>query len=412
MIKLGEGLTIKHGWAFKGEFFSESGEQSILTPGNFYEAGGFKYNDERERYYTGEYPSEYLCKKGDLIVAMTEQAAGLLGSTAIVPKDNRYLHNQRIGLVTCDEKQITKMFAYYLFMSKSVREQISRTSSGTKVKHTSPEKIYDVEVSLPNIPTQKKIAHLLWNIDSKIRNNTQINDNLQQMSTATYMHLFYGKKGNGKLGDILIENPKSTIQVSEAKNKSGDFPFFTSGNTVLKWTEPIVDGRNILLNTGGNAGVKFYVGKIAYSTDTWCITAKEGMEDYLYLLLNSIKRELNLKFFQGTGLKHLQKPLLKDRAIYIPSKDEISAFNADVQPWFSMISDNTRESFRLSALRDWLLPMLMNGQVSFKEEQEEKPQITISGFEKWIANQGFAARGNLDMDVLKDVYGGFDDVDK
>ena len=59
-----------------------------MTPGNFYEAGGFKYNDERERYYTGEYPHEYLCKKGDLIVAMTEQAAGLLGSTAIVPKDN------------------------------------------------------------------------------------------------------------------------------------------------------------------------------------------------------------------------------------------------------------------------------------------------------------------------------------
>ena len=182
MIKLGECLTIKHGWAFKGEFFAESGEQSILTPGNFFEAGGFKYNDERERYYTGEYPPEYLCKKGDLIVAMTEQAAGLLGSTAIVPKDNRYLHNQRIGLVTCDEKQITKMFAYYLFMTKSVREQISRTSSGTKVKHTSPEKIYDVEVSLPDIPTQKKIAHLLWTIDCKIRNNNQINDNLQHQS--------------------------------------------------------------------------------------------------------------------------------------------------------------------------------------------------------------------------------------
>ena len=182
MIKLGECLTIKHGWAFKGEFFAESGEQSILTPGNFYEAGGFKYNDERERYYTGEYPHEYLCKKGDLIVAMTEQAAGLLGSTAIVPKDNRYLHNQRIGLITCDEKHITKMFAYYLFMTKSVREQISRTSSGTKVKHTSPEKIYDVEVSLPDIPTQKKIAHFLWTIDCKIRNNIQINDYLSYQS--------------------------------------------------------------------------------------------------------------------------------------------------------------------------------------------------------------------------------------
>ncbi len=88
------------------------------------------------------------------------------------------------------------------------------------------------------------------------------------------------------------------------------------------------------------------------------------MEDYLYLLLNSIKQELNLKFFQGTGLKHLQKPLLKNKAIYIPTKDEISAFNADVKPWLSMISDNIRESYKLSTLRDWLLPMLMNGQAT------------------------------------------------
>ena len=338
-----------------------------MTPGNFYEAGGFKYNDERERYYTGEYPHEYLCKKGDLIVAMTEQAAGLLGSTAIVPKDNRYLHNQRIGLITCDEKHITKMFAYYLFMTKSVREQISRTSSGTKVKHTSPEKIYDVEVSLPDIPTQKKIAHFLWTIDCKIRNNIQINDNLQQMAYFTYMHLFYGKKCNGKLGDILIENAKSTIQVGEAKDKSGDYPFFTSGDAVLRWTEPIVEGRNTFLNTGGNADVKFYVGATAYSTDTWCITAKDDMEDYLYMLLSSIKQELNLKFFQGTGLKHLQKPLLKEKAIYIPSRAEISAFNADIKPWLTMISENKRESYRLTALRDWLLPMLMNGQATISD---------------------------------------------
>jgi len=187
------------------------------------------------------------------------------------------------------------------------------------------------------------------------------------MSVATYMHLFYSKKYNGRLGDILVENAKSTIQVGKAKDKFGGYPFFTSGDAVLRWIEPIVEGRNTFLNTGGNADVKFYVGATAYSTDTWCVTAKDGMEDYLYLLLSSIKQELNLKFFQGTGLKHLQKPLLKDKAIYIPSKEEISSFNADVKPWLSMISDNTRESYRLSALRDWLLPMLMNGQATISD---------------------------------------------
>ena len=185
--KLGDLLTVKHGWAFRGEYFAETGQKSILTPGNFYDKGGFKRNDEKERYYTGDFPEEYLSHKGDLIVAMTEQAAGLLGSTAIVPENDRYLHNQRIGLIACKDN-IDKMFAYYLFMTKSVREQISRTSSGTKVKHTSPEKIYDVEVIIPDVPMQKKIANILWTIDSKINCNNELNDNLAQIAYILYMH--------------------------------------------------------------------------------------------------------------------------------------------------------------------------------------------------------------------------------
>lgn len=176
--KLGECLSVKHGWAFKGEYFSESGTQCILTPGNFYEAGGFKPNSGKERYYTGEYPPEYLCRKGDLIVAMTQQAEGLLGSTALVPEDDKYLHNQRIGLVTCNEAILDPLFAYFLFMTKTVREQIERSSSGTKVKHTSPERIYDVEVVLPDVADQKKIAHILIDIENKINENSRINDNL------------------------------------------------------------------------------------------------------------------------------------------------------------------------------------------------------------------------------------------
>ena len=104
------------------------------------------------------------------------------------------------------------------------------------------------------------------------------------------------------------------------------------------------------------------MGDAAYSTDTWCITGKNDFSDYIYLLLESIKPELNLKFFQGTGLKHLQKPLLREKPIYIPSKSELQSFNDNVQPWLTMISENIRQNQELISLRNWLLPMLMNGQ--------------------------------------------------
>ena len=187
------------------------------------------------------------------------------------------------------------------------------------------------------------------------------------MAYDTYMRSFFSKSPNGKLGDILIENEKSKVQVGEAKDSDGDYPFFTSGEAILHWKNNFVDGRNCFLNTGGNADVKFYVGKAAYSTDTWCISATNHLEEYMYLLLLSIKPELDIKFFQGTGLKHLQKPLLKERPIYIPETEEITAFNSQIQCWFDIIAENTRENQHLTALRDWLLPMLMNGQATIAD---------------------------------------------
>ena len=71
-VKLGDYIQIKHGFAFKGEFFSNAGSHVLLTPGNCYERGGLRLKGEKEKYYIGEIPDEYLLKTGDLIVVMTD----------------------------------------------------------------------------------------------------------------------------------------------------------------------------------------------------------------------------------------------------------------------------------------------------------------------------------------------------
>lgn len=450
MIKLGKCLTIKHGWAFKGEFFAGNGKQSILTPGNFYEAGGFKYNDERERYYIGEYPPEYLCKKGDLIVAMTEQAAGLLGSTAIVPKDYRYLHNQRIGLVTCDEVHITKMYAYYLFMTKSVREQISRTSSGTKVKHTSPEKIYDVEVSLPDITVQKKIAHLLWTIDDKIRNNNHINDNLEHQLKLMYDYWFtqfdfpdengkpYRSSGGAMvwneqlkreipvgwecktLGELLVKNTdvfdfkriEPTIDLSVMPSASislqklNSSDQFTTNLFIMHEGDILFGSIRPYLKKAGIAPCNGVVAGTVYSYRT------REEDDYNFVLFTLCRDsffEYALSVSTGTKM-----PVVSSDSILsykIPYSSSVAKHFNEINVR-CIICKNNQEVQRLSKLRDWLLPMLMNGQISIMDEHEEKPQIKVSGFEQWIANQGFAARGDVDIDVLKNIYEAMDDNDK
>lgn len=187
----GDLFRIKHGYAFKGEYFSDSGPYVVLTPGNFYEEGGFKHKGDKEKYYTGEFPRGFLLSHGDLIVAMTEQSEGLLGSPVLVPESDRYLHNQRLGLIVdLNETEIYKKFLYYLFNYRDIRDQIRATASGAKVRHTSPSRIYEAEVKLPPLPTQRKIAAVLSAYDDLIENNTRRIEILEEMARAIYREWF------------------------------------------------------------------------------------------------------------------------------------------------------------------------------------------------------------------------------
>lgn len=291
-----------------------------------------------------------------------------LGRYALIPKDFYGCLGRRLAIIRNVSKDIDTLWLYYYFLSPEWKQFIqSKIIKGSTVNRISVEDFPTYTVPNISIKVQRKIANILSKIDEKIALNNNINDNLAAMAYDIYMHTFFSKKPNAKLKDILTEAEKSSIQVGEAKISNGKYPFFTSGSTILKWNEPFVDGRNCFLNTGGNADVKFYVGKAAYSTDTWSVSAKSEMSDYLYLMLFSIKPELDQKFFQGTGLKHLQKPLLKDRPIYVPEKMELEVFNRQVMPMFDIISENTRENQQLTSLRDWLLPMLMNGQATISD---------------------------------------------
>lgn len=167
--RLADLLNIKHGYAFKGAFFAQTGKYILLTPGHFFEEGGFRDQKSKTKYYNGLFPEEYLLQKGDLLVAMTEQTSGLLGSTITIPESDKYLHNQRLGLVTdLNEARLNKSFLFYFLARPEIRARIEQTATGSKVRHTSPGRIRDLPIALPNPDEQKEIATILQTIDRKI----------------------------------------------------------------------------------------------------------------------------------------------------------------------------------------------------------------------------------------------------
>lgn len=166
---------VKHGYAFESEFFRNEGEYVLLTPGNFYEQGGYRDRGELQKYFAGEIPCEYVLARGDMLVAMTEQAAGLLGSPILVPESDKFLHNQRLGLVVRKPGIVWENeFYFHVFNTERVRKAIHETASGAKVRHTSPTKIGDVVISVPStLPEQQRIASSLSSLQALIAAETQ-----------------------------------------------------------------------------------------------------------------------------------------------------------------------------------------------------------------------------------------------
>jgi type I restriction enzyme S subunit len=169
VAELASVIEIKHGFAFEGEFFASDGRYILLTPGHFFEEGGFRDQKDKTKFYTGNFPRSYLLTKGDLLVAMTEQKAGLLGSSIVIPESDRYLHNQRLGLIhKLDYSRLDKLFLYYVFNTADVRKRIAMTASGSKVRHTSPGKIRELKIALPNLDEQRRIADVFQVVDAKL----------------------------------------------------------------------------------------------------------------------------------------------------------------------------------------------------------------------------------------------------
>ncbi|MGG2393896.1 restriction endonuclease subunit S [Helicobacter pylori] len=284
-------------------------------------------------------------------------------STYIADNFDNVLLGYHCTLLKPNQKILNGKFLNAYLSSFYGRKYFSNCASGSGQRYTlTIDVINDLTIPLINIKTQQKIARTLSILDQKIENNHKINELLHTLAYKIYEYYFKYKPKNAKLEQIIIENPKSSIMVKNAQKTQDKYPFFTSGDNILFYSKAIIDGRNCFLNTGGNAGIKFYVGEASYSTDTWCICANE-FSDYLYLLLSSIKTHINQSFFQGTSLKHLQKNLLKKYPIYMPSVHEIKKFNQIIMPLLTLISINTRTSKKLEQIRDFLLPLLLTQQV-------------------------------------------------
>ena len=367
--KLGELLKVKHGFAFKSENYVKKSKYALVTLANISSTNDFQYNERKTTYYGAGFPSEFILKTGDLIMPLTEQVMGLFGNSAFVPyiKDTTFVLNQRVGKVLVDEEKADKFYIHYLLSTDSVRNQLEYRASGTKQRNISPQDVYDVEVSVPNLKEQRRIGKLLYAIEQRVYNNNAINDNLQQELCLIYEHIMNQAKKGLILGTHAIASELSEVTTGREDanfaDTNGKYKFFTCSSETLKCNHYAFNSSSILIAGNGEFNVKHFSGKFNAYQRTYVLTPKQEHYGLLYLAcLYQIKSFKSSS--AGSIVKFITKGDIDNIPVFIPDD---GTYLIQMNKLLDLQEMHLRENEKLLALRDFLLPLLMNGQATIAE---------------------------------------------
>ncbi len=391
MPVIGDFIKIKHGYAFKGDYISTEDNNIVLvTPGNFAIGGGFK--EQKCKFYIGKYPDDYVLKEDDLIVTMTDlsKSVDTLGYGALVPSSNKrvYLHNQRIGLVQFISDKIDKHYLYWYMRTSRYQRSIVATSSGSTVHHTSPDRICEVEIEVPEMKIQKKIAGFLDDIEEKINVNENINRNLSEQAKALFEEELLKfdsvpegwKKGSlSDIADYLNglamqkfrpgddEKGLPVLKIKELRQGSCDANSELCSLNIKP--EYIIHDGDVIFSWSGSLLVDFWCGgECGLNQHLFKVTSKKYDKWFYYAwTLYHLDRFIAVAADKATTMGHIKREELSKAEVLIPDSDSYKRIGEVLGPLYDMIISNRVENRRLATLRDELLPMLMSGKKDASE---------------------------------------------
>lgn len=397
-------VSIKHGYAFKGEHFVDGPTEDVLvTPGNFAIGGGFQ--GQKLKHYDGPIDPEYVLAPGDLIVTMTDlsKKSDTLGYSAIVPHSSQYrfLHNQRVGLVELHpDSPLDAGFLNWFMRSPRYRARVLATSSGSTVRHTSPSRILNIEVPLPPLNEQRRIATVLGALESKIEANHRMNETLEALVQSLFKQRFVDFYGHDNLvdsGTTLGEIPsgwkaetlgrvsttsRTSVQPSDVHEDTayiglGDMPEGSIALTQWGTAADVSSGKSTFEQGDFLFGkLRPYFKKVGVApVDGICssdiLVVRPRRPEWYSYVLGILTYDPFIDFCTatatGTRMPRAKWSTMAGYALALPPADVADEFDQRVKPILDRIQANVFQSRTLAELRDALLPELVSGRLRVPE---------------------------------------------
>ena len=329
------------------------------------------------------------------------------GSVYIMPKNNKPTSLAMNLFLIRFNDLLNQRYMYYLM--KTNESYIKNFANGTSTLTITKESVKNLKFQVPSLLIQEKIASILSNLDKKIELNNQINQKLEAMSKTLYDYWFVQfdfpdadgklyKSSGGKMvysEELKREIPegwevnslwnianyfnglamqkhrpttKEFLRVIKIKEMNEGFSDKTEHAKIDINEKAIVNNGDILFSWSATLDVKIWTQGIgALNQHIFKVTSQKYPKTFFYFeLLNYLQHFKMMAEKRKTTMGHITQEHLKQSRIVIPPNDLIKILDKKLKPMLDKKVLLEVENQKLTQLRDWLLPMLMNGQVGIK----------------------------------------------
>lgn len=328
-----------------------------------------------------EYKNAYSYpKKGDVLIS----AAGTIGRTVVFDGKDAYFQDSNIVWIENDESKVLNEYLFYCY--KNIRWT---TSVGSTILRLYNDDIRNTDIIVPPLSEQKKIASVLSALDGKIALNKKMNQKLEAMAKRLYDYWFVqfdfpDKNGHPykttggpmtynatlkreipagwevkTIGDYLkIGNGRDHSKLAD-----GPYPVYGSGGIMRYVAEYLHDGETVLFPRKGTLNNVMYRNEPLWTVDTMFYTSVLVPHSALFVFYSAKMFDFE-RLNTGTGVPSMTSDIIKKLPIISPDRQTLEQFDKTVAKLYNQIHHNEKEISRLTKLRDKLLPLLMNGQVT------------------------------------------------
>ncbi len=369
--------------------------------------------------------SRYILKEGDIVFS---RVGSIDRCTYVSEKEDGWMFSGRCIRVRANDKVNARYLSFY-FRQDFFKKMMLQISVGATMPSLNTKLMDSIPLRIPKLSTQNKVAKILSCLDDKILINNRINAELEAMAKTLYDYWFvqfdfpneqgkpykfsggemvYNKElkreipkgwGKGTLkeisdlvrgvsynkDDIKKEENEDTVPILRATNINGNAIDMENMVIVPKSnvsSKQYLNKYDILITMSsgsidhiGKNGLFYYDKKVSFGAFCAKLVAKPKYQYYMYSITQSrymfetIRNEC-----LGTNINNLNNSIVNGIKIVMPPNELIEIFNKIVSPIYEKLKNNAIQNQQHASLRDWLLPMLMNGQVKINSAEKKQYQ--------------------------------------